>query len=291
LFGTAIAVNQSFQNSGWGVVLSTGTVGVAIFAGLFMMINSFLGCYAAYSERRDLLCWYLLSMVVLCALQVIAAVVMLNYAARFTGTFSVASSLLKEPGDIVLNNALMSVYSKCCSGCNTDAIGQFTNGEVTTCPFLSSFGDDFPTQNNGWTGSYCNQTVQHERHPSLGGVSCESPAPCTGTNPQFCFNYPSTGIVKDFAYPPYYVEPGFCLVLSTVKPFGKPLVGFPQDGGCGRGSVQEFVAGVTEYFVPTMRAAGVTFFVIFLFTGMAILAGVYIMCCGKGTMAGDDDDD
>lgn len=292
VFGMSIALKESFQDAGWGFLISTGGIGLGIFIGLIMIVTSVIGCYAARKNRKKILCCYLLLVCFLLILQIAASAALIGYGNRFNSVFSVPSTTLANSEDQFLNNALLSVFSKCCAGCDSKKVSDFTNGVVTACNNLGAIGDDFVTDNNGWTGKLCNTTVQQTKYPNT--VACEVPSPCTSTNLEHCWIY-AAGSPTVNSYPPYYVDNAFCKMLTGLQVIGQPIVGFPQAGGCGNGRVREFVANVTAYFVPKMNSAGIVFAFIAVLMCSALLAGVYIVMCvtrdiGEGDSDGMADD-
>ncbi|KAH9251050.1 hypothetical protein BASA81_011110 [Batrachochytrium salamandrivorans] len=279
VFGMSIAMKQTFQDAGWGVLISTGAIGLGIFIGLFMILTSVLGCYAARKNRKRTLCCYLILVCFLLILQIAASAALIGYGNRFSTVFSVPSSTLASSDDQFLNNALLSVFSKCCSGCDNVKVSEYTSGVVTTCNMLSAPGDDFVAKNNGWTGNLCNTTLQQGAYPSQPTITCEVPSPCTSTNTDNCWVYAQGTHPSTNAYPPFYVDNAFCTLLSGVQVLGSPVVGYPQIHGCGRGTVREFVSSMTSYFVPKMNSGGIVFAFIAVLMCAALLAGLYIVMC------------
>jgi len=281
MFGMAIYTKQNFTDR-WANVLSTGAVWVGIFAGLFMMMISFLGCYAARKNKKALLCLYLCCVCILLALQSAAAAVLINYAGRFRTVSATNSGALTNSDDITVNNAVMSVYNYCCSGCSDAAVLAYTdNAKGCTIP----------------QPRFCNATRQVQEGQRLGRtwtpVACDVPGPCLATTDDNCWKINDGTIPRgNLDYPPITIDRTFCSMLMTLTESGRPLVDFPQNGGCGNGKVNAFLNSIDTYFSPKMYYAGVVFALIAAVQGSVLFVGFYVICfVSKRDVLGEDYDD
>lgn len=282
VLGLSIAMSVIFQRGGWTAVISAQAIGLSVFAGLLMMINGIAGCYSAKQRNRRMLCANLLCVFALFIVLVVAASMLIRYSVVAQNQVDLQSSELQAEDDKYMNNALISVYNKCCSGCNNVDIALFTNSLQHTCNMLSnpSAGDDFELENNGWTANRCNVTLQQQYFPGHPTVLCENPGPCNASpwNVDNCWIYPmQDNLTAAVDFPPQYIDKGFCNTLNDLYIHGSPLVGFPQTGGCGSGMVRKFVDAMKLYFAPVFYAIGVVFIVFAVLIVLVLLVGVHIV--------------
>jgi len=241
-----------------------------------MMIISFLGCYAARKNKKILLCWYLICVSLLLTLQSLAAAYLVNYSQSFQGIITQPSGSLTNGADVFVNNAVLSVYTRCCSGCDNSQVSAYTGGDPMTC---NNLGSTFITLNNGYVHVRCNVTKQAQAYPQLPTITCEFPGPCLSTTQSYCWKYFDGPVPRsNFNYPPEYIDPTFCSLLAQLQQSGHPLVGFPQSGGCGGGKISSFISDVDNYFSPKMYLIGVVFALIAAVQGSVIFVGLYIIC-------------
>lgn len=280
MFGMSIYIKQTFSDQGWSAVFSTGAVWVGIFAGLFMVIVSFLGCYAARKNKKMLLCWYLICVGALFAIQVAAAALLIGYANSFTALSSPSatkSADIATTNDAYVNNALLSLYTICCSGCPVAGITAFSGGQVKTC--YAGYPSTYAVCPNAGTAS----------------STCIYSSPCTAAGQNNCWAYGPSNYVYNqnggLSFPPVKMDPTFCAVLKGVSTSGKPLVGAPSVGGCGGGNPGAFRSNINDYFGPKLYFAGVVFALIAVIQGSVIFVCVYVICfVSKRDVTGDDDD-
>jgi hypothetical protein len=284
MFGMAVYTKQNYSDR-WANVLSTGAVWIGIFAGLFMMIISGLGCYAARKNKKSLLCLYMFCVAILLTLQAAAAATLINYATRFRTVASQTSSGLTNSDDIYVNNAVLSLFNYCCAGCDNQKVQTFTGGALASC-------------NNGQISlpRFCNQTrqvsVPDGGNPSWQPIQCNTPAPCLpGQDKCWVMNAGNVPLGQ-LLYPPVFFDRTFCSLLMTLSDGGVPLVGFPQLGGCGHGMVQNFINSIDSYFSPRMYYSGVVFALIAAVQGSVLFIGAYVICCvSRKDVIGYDDDE
>lgn len=281
MFGMAIYTKQNFTDK-WSNVISTGAVWVGIFAGLFMMVISGLGCYSARKNKKSLLCAYLVCVCVLLILQGAAAGTLINYAQRFRTVSTQTSSGLTNGDDITVNNAVTSLYNYCCSGCDNAAVSAFSNG--ATCASTLTLP------------RFCNTTRQliaaDGGNPSWTAKACDVPVPCLDGMDN-CWKINSGSIpLNQLQYPPTPFDRTFCTMMTQLTESGSPIVGFPQQGGCGRGTIQGFLTTIDSFFSPKMYYAGVVFALIAAIQGTVLFVGAYVICCvSRRDVLGDGDDD
>jgi hypothetical protein len=291
LFGVSVYVKQNFNS--WTQVLSTGAIWVGIFAGLFMIIISFTGCYAAQKNKKSLLCMYLICVGVILTLQIAAAVVLINYSGRFQSVINTPSGSLTNSDDIYLNNAVMSLFNYCCSGCSNSAVNSYVQGLNAASSGTCNNPANYWTSNPAFP--YCTDTAQVAYgllvSQTWTPVVCDNPGPCTSTSSNNCWYYYSGSIQpSQYPYPPVAIDYTFCTLLKTTTLNNQPLVAYPQMGGCGGGSVSAFLSNLDTYFRPKMLLAGVIFALVAAFQTTVIFVGFYVICCvSRRDVVGDYD--
>lgn len=281
MFGMAVYTKQNYTDR-WSNVISTGAVWVGIFAGLFMVMVSFLGCYSARKNKKQLLCLYLCCVSGLLALQAAAAATLINYAQRFGSISSQLSSGLTNSDDITVNNAVLSLFNYCCAGCDNNAVQAFTSNAGSCSPDCT-------------TPRFCNTSrqvsVSDGGNPSWTPVTCTIPGPCL-PGADKCWKINSGSIpLGQLRYPPVAFDRTFCTVLMQLYDNGKPIVGFPQIGGCGNGQPAAFWNSIDTYFSPKMYYAGVVFALIAAVQSTVLFVGFYVIFCVSRRDVMDDGDD
>lgn len=281
VLGLSIAMSVMFQQGGWTAVISSKAVGLSVFAGVLMILVSLMGCFSAKRKNRRVLCVNLLCVGALFIILCVASALLLRYAAVAQNQVDLLSSELVDEDDRFMNNALASVYNKCCSGCNDADIALFTGSLAYSCNMMSDVpaGDDFVRDNNGWTGNRCNTTLQAIEYPGYPTVLCENPGPCFAVESTVdnCWLYDRSDNSSWDRFPPYYVDLGFCNTLKGIRVNGDPIVGFPQSGGCGRGTMRVFVDSMKLYFAPIMYSSGVVFACFAVLIVVVLLVGAHVV--------------
>ena len=265
VFIMAVTIRNSFDQ--WSALVSMSSVWVGLFSGLLLMALSLLGCYAAKKNKKTYLCMYLVGLAVVLAIQIGAAVVFIAYSNSFKFGLTNPSSTLTARADVDLNNAVLSAYIKCCSGCPS--------------------GCNNPTTNSYYPGvhPYCYQ------RPAPPGsatqyIVCDTPAACPSAGQaSYCFKYlPGDALMR----PTTYVDQTVCTMLSGLSTGAGPLVGYVDKGGCGGGSSAQFFVNMDSYFSPKVYLVGVAFAIIALIQSSIFFLGIYIIMCSSKNV--DDDD-
>lgn len=221
----SIAMSVMFQRDGWTAVISAQAIGLSVFAGVLMVLTSIGGCYSAKRKNRNVLCVNLFCITILFIVLMIAGSMLIRYAVVAQNQVDLQSVDLTAEDDKFMNNALISVYSKCCSGCNSVDVALYTNSLTPTCNMMSfvEAGDDFEQENNGWTAVRCNATMQTQKFPGHPVVLCENPGPCLASpqNVDNCWIYPENADRAKEKFPPQYIDKGFCNTLTTLTVNGR----------------------------------------------------------------------
>lgn len=237
---------------------------LSICLGLSMVLNSGLGLHDPQVKARRLCLNAFLAALQL-ALLIWLACLFFTYGDMAWKQTHVESYLQFDTAEQrEMNNAILSVYNKCCSGCDLVNLALYTNDANAVCDNLMGEGDE-DLGEDGWAGSFCNATWQLTRYPKP--VLCEVPGPCFGDQVTDCWVYTDDDTPRRF--PPTFVPASVCNVLQPSKCESwldfcedesepEPTVGFPQAKGCGRGNVRKFVSGIMEPFASTLTSLGVT---------------------------------
>ena len=225
-----------------------------------MIAVSFLGCYAAKKNKKTYLCCYIVCVIVILMIQIAAAVVMINYSNSFKSAFSVNSAALTARSDVDLNDAVLSLYTRCCSGCPG------TDPAVNQCNNPNAY---FPG-----VSTYC-----YNRPNGAGGtITCSQVQSCTAAVTSYCYVYlPGDPLLR----PTHNIDPTLCTLLSTLNGANGPIVGYVDKGGCGAGQVSTFVSNLDDYFSPKLYLVGVGFAVIAFIQSTVVFVGIYVILCAS----------
>jgi hypothetical protein len=290
VFGMSVYTKQTFTDR-WSSVISTGAVWVGIFSGLFMILIAFLGCYSARKNKKMLLCLYLICVGGLLALQSAAAAVLINYSSRFRTVYSANSADLTNTDDVYVNNAVLSVYSICCGGCDSNVVMAY-NGGLKGC---NRPDENYWTINTNSLPRFCNTTRQMQEASRLKvtwqSKPCSNTGPCVNPGDDNCWKYFDGSVSRGlYPYPPVAIDRTFCTMLQELSQNGNPIVGYPQQGGCANGSPGAFFLAIDAYFSPKMYYAGVVFALIAAIQGTVLFVGFYVICfVSKKDVVGDYD--
>ena len=227
-------------------------------------ITSFLGCYSARKNKKFLLAIYLCCVTMLMAILIGGTVSMMNYSGQFSKT--TPSGALTDQGEINVNNAVLSAFVRCCTGCM--GIGSGTN-QCTNPPISPDFANYFAggTQLSGLCGATA----------AAPAGQCVVPPACTSTTQDFCFNYP-TGTVLPMV-PSTFTDKTVCTMLTGLSSNGHSIVGATSTGSCGGGQPKVFYSDIDGYFSPKMYFAAVLFIFIATVQGTILLGTRLLPLC------------
>jgi len=214
-----------------------------------MVLVSFLGCCAGLSnQRKALVFFYAILVTGIFALQVAAAAVMLQYAGLITEQSTLLSSQMLNSDSIELNNAILSSYTACCSGCPPAA--NCNNAQ----PYFANI-----------TAANCdNQTV-----------TCALVQPCNSTVTANCYIFSNNAIVRT---PPVNIAVQECDMLSKLYQNGIALVGPASTGACGGGNLESYQETMASYFRDRVYWVGATFAGIAAVQGLLVVSAFYVLC-------------
>lgn len=251
LTGISSYVAATFSSGGYGAFVSLNAIYVGIAAGVIMMLVSFLGCAAASKNQNKalVLCYTILVGGIL-ALQIAAAVVIMQYSGVISEQNGLVSSEMISSGTIELNNAILSSYTACCSGCPVSA--NCNNAQ----PFFANI-----TAPNCENQNLTCAIVQ----------SCNPPA----VN-DTCYVFSNNAVIKT---PPVTIDVSVCTVLGGLNQNGSALVGPAATGACGRGDPAAYTTNMANYFSERVYWVAVAFAVVAAIQGLIVLSALYILCC------------
>jgi len=230
---------------------------VGVVAGVLTVFMSLMGCFAALLQSRPLLCCYLCVFTTVWSIQVAAAAITFSYSQQLNvKAGAVPSGSLTAYSDIQINNAVFSVYQRCCTGCPPN---------VYPC-------------NNPFPDTYVNSTLAFCQSPS----TCTYVVPCASASSGQCFKYAGSAPV---VVPPYSPDGTVCSVLqslSTTNPSGNTvkLVDYAVNGGCGAGNPTVFLQNMANYLSTHLTGVFVLFILIIVFEGVALPFGFYLALTG-----------
>jgi len=226
-----------------------------IAAGALCVCASAIALLAYYRRSFWLLAVAAVISVALIVLQIFVAIAALEYtealgmAKRDLGSLSATSY-----GDVMINNAVLSAFIKCCSGCTSGCDN----------PDLSTFD---------------NYTLPNCQAPSV----CVEPVPCRQPTDQDCFIlhdklYRNNNGEQQVFIPTNLIEDFICTDLASLSLAGVPLVGPASQDSCGGGSPDQFLNDVmsyfkaesTPFFAAYISVAIVQMCILFLTTGLVL---------------------
>jgi hypothetical protein len=248
-----ISVYAWVQLDTFELFVSLTTVGIGIGVGIALILTSCCGiCGATRGNRYLLFCYFFLLAGCFTA-QVIGCVYIVTYNNIVATQNSYASSTMTTQPQVDLNNAVLSVYTTCCTGCPNGASCNQVN--PTTAMLLP----------------YCNSTTA--------GRTCAFAVPCsTTTNMDGCYvNPPGFSTVN---VPTYKVAPGLCTALSQVAYNGSYLVSnaYPE-GGCGGGLPEVFLHETNGYMAWVFNWLMIVFIFFACLQGFNALCTLYLEMC------------
>jgi len=266
LIASAYARAQ-FRDDGWGsLVSSQSAASLGIATGLFTLVLSVVGCVGAAAKQKRMLCCYMCGLLIVLCFQIAAAVTMTSYAntlgIRDERGANASSIMLTFTPDIAINNAVLSVFLKCCSGCPDNVC------------------------NNPTPGSYFNGTL-----PYCANSTCSSVLPCSMTSRSKCLVYPQAAV--NITVPPLAIPSTLCDGLSRVW-IGTPshaIVGAVSQGSCGKGDPAAFLQDMDTFVGYSLDGVAAFFTFVAVIEGIALVAGMYLIFCAKQTKVQGEDDE
>jgi hypothetical protein len=265
VFSLGVYVNQNFAQS-WKSLISMNAVWIAIFGGIIMICIAVLGCYAAKKNQKAYLCIYLVCVLVIVILLVAAAATTVDYSGALKRVNGIASSTITTRTDADLNNAVLSAFVKCCSGCPS---GCNNVGKDAYYPGVATF---------------CyNQGIPCDK-----AVACRSTGGTENPPQDNCFVYLSGDAL---VAPTHNIDQGLCSVMTGLKYGDLYLVGPAKTGGCGGGNIGQFKTNLEGYFTPKVYMVGVLLALIAVVQSTVIFVGVYVILfvSKKDLEMGDDE--
>lgn len=217
MFAGAIFVSVTPEYSAF---FPTYSIWVAGAAGILIFFVSLFGCVVVYKDYRKSMALYTLLVLLILGMQIAGAYLYSSYyniiQAGAADGFSAPA--LTNPDAIELNNAILSVYTVCCTGCSLTAL--------CTTPY----NEGVPTDTD-----YCTL------------LTCLPALKCLVIPQPTC--YQSTDS-SDPEIPSFKVDPAICTNLATTSINSTSTVKFvgnSLEGGCGGGVPVNFQTSVYKY--------------------------------------------
>lgn len=253
------------SSDSWGnLVNAQVAAGLGIATGLFTLVLSVFGCVGAAAKQKRMLCCYLCGLFIVLIFQIAAAGTMGLYANalsyRDERGVNASSASLTFPPDVAVNNGVLSVFVKCCTGCP---------GAICNNPTPNSFSNV--------TLPYC-----------VGNNTCQTILPCGANSGRKCFVYP-TG--QQPIVPPVYVPDSLCSGLTSVWVGNRYVVGPAPQGSCGGGDPVQFMQDMDTIVGYSLDGVAGFFTFVAVIEGFALVAGLYLVFCAKTTKVQGEDDE
>jgi hypothetical protein len=225
-----------------------------------MILVSGLGIAAGWSDKPDtcLVSLYACFVMAILAVQIGAAVVLLQYSGTLVIQNSLISADLTSTASIEINNGVLSAYTACCSGCPLI-------GGVPYCNNAAPFFANITTSN------CANQT----------NTVCQLVPPCSLSQNDTCYQYPPSTVIPPPAnlIPAIKIDKTLCTILSKVSVNGTLIAGPSDTGACGGGDPAKFQQDVNKYFSDSFYWVAIGFCVIAGIQALVILISLSIMIC------------
>jgi hypothetical protein len=219
-----------FSDNSWTSWTNRNMSGLGIATGVFTLVMSLLGLCAAMLQRKCILAIYVCFFVIIISLQLASASGIMYFSSTFKmRDDSYPSGALTAPQDIVINNAVFSLYTQCCTGCPANA----------AC------------NNTQIPASIVNRTTIN-----CYNQNCRMVGSCDSVTQTKCFVFPNSTVVTSWGIspqpvlvPPMVFDPRMCTsILNYAQgPDGKLVVGPAIQGGCGGGDPKAFLYALDGY--------------------------------------------
>lgn len=236
------------------------TLYISLAVGCGLLIVSLLSCCASSDsrrgKRRNLICAFVFTLI--CFVAQIASIVLFNQVSSVALVQAdLVSGTLQNPSQVYYNNAMLSTYVACCTGCSNDC--------TSPPPSAGSFFSDVNCL-----------------APNTQNFSCTRTEYCTAPTQDGCF-VNTTAVVQ--AFPPIKIDKPVCdLLLALHYRPGVPLVGNVNvtQGGCGAGVPQRFTSDVLNYFGEHYHLALIALGVMCALQGVNLIAQVVMLQTTEG---------
>jgi len=232
---------------------------LGIFNGLATIIISLVGIYAIQENYRNMLFFYIVSLILILCSQIGFANSLVIVSQKFSMQETLVSGALTRPSDAAINNLVLSAYVKCCTGCpvgcNNTLPGAYSPTQLPYCP----------------------------------GTSCESVGPCRSKSQDKCFNYFARGRGSGPIYVPTdVVDDSVCSWLSRFSYGTSPLVVPAVDGGCGFGDGRIFYQNLQAYVSSRSYGSAVGLIFLAVCEILILIVCMYIVFCAKHSVRSND---
>jgi hypothetical protein len=185
-------------------------------------------------------------------LQIGSVVSMINFSQQIELQEKVPSGALTLASDVGINNAVFSLYTKCCSGCPMGC-------------------------NNTNPNSYVPQTLQN---CAGNGTACQYVLACQSKQQDKCFNFFAPTRVGQpivVQIPSDVIDSRLCGVMAGLSYGGYKLVGPVDQGGCGKGDPSMFHIIVSAYMSSRTMTAAIVIVVLICIEALVIPLCIYVV--------------
>lgn len=254
LFGVSIYFAVTYNSFATLVPFSTLYISLGVGAGL-LLVGCF-GCAATHSAKfghKKILCCYLFFVILLCVLQVVSTVLISNFLGVINLTEQTTSSQITDAENLFLSNAILSVYTACCTGCPENANPPCNNA----LPFFSNV-----------TAAPCQN------------FTCSAVPNCQSSSPDDCYVSDIDGEPVNTLYPPVAIEEPICDFFATVaKNDDKFIVGAASQKMCGEGNPGKFMDSMLAFFGRYTAGILAGLGVLAGLQALNVLAAAYVLVC------------
>jgi hypothetical protein len=283
MMGAGIYVWATFESEGWNTFIDTYAVMVGTFMGLGIFLISFLGCFAAYNRKKGLAMFYAVIVFILFVGQVVAAYLVQSMRGKVEDMSTYVASAgnieeaVTEASEIALNNAILSAYTRCCSGC---AGGPPEGSNVCDNEYiLKEIGTGEPE-----AGTELFPMITDNCHED---APCQVVLECEEDTTSACYVRGDTP-AEEGIVPSIIVDTGVCTALMNMKAVHNTtyatldpphfLVNSTDNGGCGGGVPSVFYAEVSSYAASMLNWVMAFFIFMAVMQSLMVLMSLYFVC-------------
>lgn len=240
----------AFSGAGWESFVLKRNAWLGMVVGMFTLCVALFGVWSVKKQKRHFLFCYLIMFIVVLLLQIASVASIMSFSQQIELSENVASGSLTSASDVGINNAVFSLYTKCCSGCpvgcNNTQVDAFNPGTLPNC---------------------------------LGKLPCQYVTPCVSRQQDKCFNF----FVKtrpgplQVVIPTDAIDTRLCTLMSRLSYGGRALVGPVDDGGCGQGDPSSFHIVVSAYMASRTLSAAILLIVLICIEALIVPVCFYVV--------------
>jgi hypothetical protein len=272
-----ISIWAWIEFSTFEIFMSLRTIGIGIGIGIGLILTSLLGISGSTRGNKIILGFYFIVLIACFSLQVVGCSEIVHHHNLIVEQNSYKSADSTVPEQVDLNNAILSVYTSCCTGCPVGAqCNQITPNIAQLLPNCLTLNPNYNVNNNAGDSSTNNQEQYYR--------TCSFAVPCSTLSEDGCYTTTSTTTKSIVNIPTFHVNTRLCETLATTNYGGSYLVStsIPTDGskgGCGGGHPSIFLHDMIGYLSTQYLKFMIVFIVFALLQVCNMLCVLYVEFC------------